>query len=57
MMVICIKKFFENNGIFSNENNLLFLLNIDGVFFFKFLSVSIWFVYMLVSEFFCLDFK
>lgn len=44
------KKFFENNGILSNENNLSFSLNTDGAPLFKSSSVSIWPVYMLVNE-------
>lgn len=49
-MAICIKKFFENNGILSNENNSSFSLNTDGAPLFKSSSVSIWPVYMLVNE-------
>lgn len=56
-MAICIKKFFENNGILSNENNSSFSLNTDGAPLFKSSSVSIWPVYMLVSELPRLDFK
>lgn len=44
------KKFFENNGILSNENNLSFSLNTDGAPLFKSSSVSIWPVYMLINE-------
>lgn len=57
MMAICMKKFFENNGILSNENNSSFSLNTDGAPLFKSSSVSIWPVYMLVSELPRLDFK
>lgn len=45
-------KEFCDKGILNCKDNILFIMNIDGVFVFKLFKVFIWLVYMIINEFF-----
>lgn len=45
------KKLFGKGGLLFCFDNVLFFMNIDGVFVFKFFKVFIWLLYFVINEF------